>query len=479
MKIVKILLICLLIRDDVVSLRLNCDFRLNSEECKVNSLKVLENDVAVTTVVGTHAFRKTNNDVKELWISREVETERVPTKICEFFQNMERMDIYGTSINRISRDVFRGCVKVTKACVLFTSITTLPDDVFEDLIELKELYLYENKLVALPPNLIVKNPKLTSLSAKSNRLGIIDTELTPFESLKIIDFRANACIDKRFPDDYTNLTLFLKEVNENCESSMKKTFILKTRDLNERLKEKENEVEKLKSQNAMIESEKATMAFNITQLTLGMGNLRDANDDLRREMEAVHENKSQEIANAFNENISLRVNISYCQSQIVEKVIEARKFSRKNEEYEAKLNASNREIGSLRGNLTITAETIGRIQLTMELLEADKINLNESLEECWQNISTITEINDKIILQGRNLGTNTEKCVYPAPIVDSFRDNCADCGQKINFIYFIALAILFAMVLVWTVVFMRRKAARTLIKEMVNQQVSMRHLIDD
>lgn len=52
----------------VAGLRLTCEFRLNSEECKVINLKVLEGDIEITSVTGQHAIRKTNTDVKEIWV---------------------------------------------------------------------------------------------------------------------------------------------------------------------------------------------------------------------------------------------------------------------------------------------------------------------------------------------------------------------------------------------------------------------------
>lgn len=477
MEFVKILLIYFCIRVGVASLRLNCEFRLNSEECKVNSLKVLENDVAVTMIVGTHAFRKTNNDVKELWITRDVETERVPTNICDYFKNMERMDIYGTSINRITRGVFRNCVKVTKACVLFTSLTSIPEDLFEDLLELKELFLYDNKLVALPPNLIAKNTKLTSLSAKNNRLGMIDIELNP--KLTSVDFRDNACVNKRFPEDIKTLALFIKEVTDSCESPLKKTFILKATKLYETLSQKENEIANLRSEKEKFGSENIAMTSNITHLMLEINNLKEENADRVKELDALKQNNTQEIAEVFDENISLRLNISSCRVENLEKTKNISKLSLKNDEFQAKLNASQEEIYSLRGNLTTTVETIGRIQLKMELLEADNFNFKDSLEECWQNLSTINEANENLSSKLSELRQTAVNCTNSAVIADSIQEIHENCGDKTHFVYYVALSFVFAAILVATVVFMRRKAARTLIKQTINQQVSMRHLLEN
>lgn len=475
MEIVRVLLIYFCLRDGVASLRLNCEFRLNSEECKVNSLKVLENDDAVTMVVGTHAFRRTNSDVKELWITREVETERVPTNICDFFQNMERMDIYGSSINRITRNVFRNCVKVIKACVLFTSLTTLPEDLFVDLVELKELFLYENKLIALPPNLIAKNTRLTSLSAKNNRLGMIDIEL--HTQLASVDFRDNACINKRFPEDIKTLTLFSKAVADNCESPMKKSFLSKSKELNETLTEKENEIAKLKGEKEKFERENTAINSNITQLMLVIRNLKEENADRTKEIDAIKQNNTVEISQVFDENLSLRLNISSCRIEILEKMNNIKKLSLENDEFELKLNVSQQDVDSLRGNLTKAADTIGRVQLTMELLEADNVNFNISLEECWQNISTISEINENLSSKVSELEDISVELLIckNSHDGDSIEKIPENCDQSV---YYLALVIGFVVILIATVVFMRRNAARTLIKQMVNQQVSMHHLIE-
>src|SRR5690349_381789 len=117
MELLKYFLISLLLCGSSESFRLNCEFQLRGgkAECLVSKLKVLENDIAITETSGKYTPEiKANDDVKEFYLIWETETELVPTKVCNFFKNLERVDIHGKSINRINREVFTNCNKVWK-----------------------------------------------------------------------------------------------------------------------------------------------------------------------------------------------------------------------------------------------------------------------------------------------------------------------------------------------------------------------------
>lgn len=296
----------ILVKVSIAAIEVNCEFKSNSEECKVNTLKVAARDMEVTSISGQHGYRKSNDDVKELWIVRTVLTEFVPTKFCKFFENLERIDIYGTSIKYISRKVFFNCVKVTKLCIMFTALNSIGEDVFEDLTELKELFIYDNKLVMLPGGLIAKNTNLTSFSAKNNLLQIIDIQF-PTRMTKI-DLEENNCIDKRFPETISVRTLN-KEIAENCQSPMNKALAAannKIKQIEETLKIKQTKIDEMSDE---LKISKATCETNISRLSFQNTMIKNENENHIRELKAISLNSTEKIAMIFEENVGLKTNM--------------------------------------------------------------------------------------------------------------------------------------------------------------------------
>src|SRR5690349_21350549 len=156
MELLKYLLIIFGFSGCVKSLKLDCLYQVTGyKACRVDALKVLENDVAVTVVTGTFITQiRTRDDVKGFWMTQKVVSERVPTRVCNFFKNLEQFHVDGNSVKRINREVFINCNKVWFVAIRYTSLLTLSEDLFMDLVELKNVRLESNKLVALPADLI-------------------------------------------------------------------------------------------------------------------------------------------------------------------------------------------------------------------------------------------------------------------------------------------------------------------------------------
>lgn len=468
------LLISLLLHQSVLGIAMDCEFKTNSEECKVTSLSVEAPDTEITSITGRHAFRKTNKDVKELWIIREVKTEFVPTYVCKFFENMERIDIYGTRIKAVTRSVFKNCAKVIKVCVLFTSVTTLPEDIFEDLSELKELLLYENKLIMLPAKLIASNPKLTSFSARNNQLQFIDLQFA--QELIKIDLTSNLCINKKFPEDLNSVAIMNQVINGNCESPMTKTLIVKNERISQlqaNLTSQNSEILRLKAQLKITEDK---FVSNITALMLENENLNRSNGIHIKELEDLKVNNTEAIKKIYEENISLKSNVSTCQGEVAKKKKETEDIKVLNDNANEKSEKSQAEITILKLNLSSTVADFDESQTKIDLLMVDNMNLNDSLEECWQNLSSVN--NDNRDLEA-NLERADKNC---SEIITSLRQTHSErIGHetKVDLVYVIFLGFVSASIMIAIVLFMRRQAQRNLIRTMINHQVKMGNLINE
>lgn len=466
------LLILLLLHQSVSGIVMDCEFKTNSEECKVTSLSVDAADTEITSITGRHDFRRTNKDVKELWIIREVRTEFVPTNVCKFFENMLRLDIYGTRIKAVTRPVFKNCAKVNKVCILFTAVSALPEDIFEDLSELKELLLYENKLIMLPAKLIANNLKLNSFSARNNQLLFIDLQFA--QELTKIDLTSNLCISKKFPEDITGVTQMNKMITENCESPMTKALSAK----NERISQLESNST---SQNSEILALKAQIKINEDKFKLNIAALMRENQQLDsfnririKELEDLKLNNTEAIKKVYEENISLKSNVSTCQEEVEKKKKETEVIKVLNDNANEKSNKSQAEITILKHNLSSTISNLGESQKKIDLFMVDNVNLNGSLEECWQNLSSVNDVNHNLEL---NLELADKNC---SEVITTLRHSERSGNEtKVDFVYFIFLAFVSASIMIAIVLYMRRQAQRNLIRTMINHQVKMGNLINE
>ena len=515
---VEFLLIFLVLLEQSESIQINCEFRLDSIECKVNSLKVLETDMEVTSIAGVYGNQKSNKDVTEFWVDRGVDTERVPTNICKFFINMERIDIYGSKITKITRKVFNNCSKVRQVFIQHTSLVLLPEDLFEDLGELQVLFLYGNKLVNLPGNLIAKNLKLIQFNATSNQLKTIDIEFG--DKITNIDLSNNKCIDKSFPRDVLNLSVFKKLIAENCENPMKKSLELKANEiavLKASLAEKENEIRNLKSEKEVQRVEK----------NREVSKLKVENEGYRIEIEAIKIKNSKQIDATNDENISLKLNLDKC-------LLNVTKLSKTVQELNSNNENKIQEIKKLKSFIRELNANISDLQTKLHLVEMENLNFNKSLEECRQNFTSITkelvlkvdendllnmtveenlrEINnikssnedmvDKLylmIIEDSKLNQSLEECLQIFTSINKntntsdlentsmnttcqrfrlkyFANSERNCDSNIRFQHFILLFVIFLIIFILTVIFMRLYVYKKMMNQTTSDEINMSNL---
>lgn len=462
--------------------KLECIYRFESTECKVNFLKITERDVEVTSI-SVNSEGQRNLNVKEIWIDRGVESEFAPAGLCKFFTNTERVDIYGANIKHISRKAFTGCVKVSKVCLLFTSLMYLPDDLFYDLVELKELFLYENKLSILPENLVAKNLKLTTFSARKNQLFLIDTVFS--SSLNSVDLRENKCINKAFPADINSLAPFIDEINRNCESPCKKEIKEKVEieeELRKNLTKKNSELESLNDERNLLLKNVLELNSTISRLNQENEILLKENAERENEVKAITSNNTKVIAEMFDENIFLKRNFSKIVNEKSKENDELKSFSSG-----LRINLANvqEEALDLRSNLTIADATLRQIQEKVKTLLIENVNFNNSLEKCREELTknneTIYDLENDIAFKTTNI---TESTSEELKLHDSLLEITAEYANlkkkyqqiKLHWIYFIVLAIASVVIFTASMIYTRRQSGRLLIKTMVNHEVSMRRL---
>lgn len=276
MRLVHVLiLLAIRIPYKVATFQINCDFDQSATECKVNSLFVLESDSFISSIIDTKNTSISGKNVTRFWLTEEVKTQIVPASICSLFENLKRIDIYGRNISRIARSSFTNCSKVSELYISLTKLAELPEDLFEDLIELTTLNIGSNKLKSLPANLISKNMKLTNFTASQNEISAIN--ITFGSHLAIINLSENKCVNRVFPETIDD---FNKDVFEKCGGS---AF-----GFNDKQTEIENlkkNISSLSETNKSLLEAKASNEADITQLTKENESLKSLSDVYMKALE--------------------------------------------------------------------------------------------------------------------------------------------------------------------------------------------------
>lgn len=145
-----------------------------------------ELDNSTESDIFTHIDGKTNEDVEALAIL-DIPTPDIPTDdIDQKFRNLVALEIKNCEL-----------VEITK-------------EQLKPLKMLKNLWLWDNKILSLPRDLFIHTPSIEILSFANNRIVHISEEtLTPLTNLMFADFRGNVNIDSL----YTTLEEAVNEKN--------------------------------------------------------------------------------------------------------------------------------------------------------------------------------------------------------------------------------------------------------------------------
>lgn len=188
----------------------------------------VQNDefVTVTSIKGDHSSEHSNDDVKAVDISGQ-KTYFLIQGLFDFFPSMQELYVFRSDLKHLSRSDFKTYVKLSTVSLSRNHLSHLPYDTFEDmtwtipnlktLSKLKELYLFENSVESLLLDDISGNPNLEVIWIYQNKLKFIEPEI--FENLpklKTADFTNNHCINKKFTQD--SAAGFIMEVKQNCVS---------------------------------------------------------------------------------------------------------------------------------------------------------------------------------------------------------------------------------------------------------------------
>ncbi|KAG5677048.1 hypothetical protein PVAND_006832 [Polypedilum vanderplanki] len=207
--------------------------------CQSNKFKVKIDDAEIEKVDGVHYLRKTNYDVKKLFIhsNLDVNTIFLPINIGATFQKIEsifaincnlasiksenfdnmmslkELNLNYNSIQEIPYDAFIYPENLEKLSIAFNQINVLHKNTFDHLINLRYLVLNNNKMQKLSSDTFKSNRKLEIIFLQNNEINFIASrQFTNLHQLAIINLKNNTCID----DEIKNFNNVNEKITSIC-----------------------------------------------------------------------------------------------------------------------------------------------------------------------------------------------------------------------------------------------------------------------
>lgn len=181
----------------------------NIYTCKVTRINIKHPNRTISSFVGNHYDRKTDENVKWLLIQRNsrddrsargsfnVNVEYLPVNLQQRFPNLKRLTIHSCGLKNITRNDLKGLENLEFISLSSNRLTLLPDDLFADMKNLKTVHFDNNKIQFLSSKLLKPiehsldaaifygNGKLNANFVKSGKINlqqfkdIIDRKCTP------------------------------------------------------------------------------------------------------------------------------------------------------------------------------------------------------------------------------------------------------------------------------------------------------------
>lgn len=203
---------------NTLSEQLECDYIRHSDGYNCEMMNTFEEPKEISSVVGAHKAGMDNTKVEVFFIIDTSKTKYVPSKVCSVFPNINKIDIYGTNVLQLKRNIFEGCTNVKKIVIKYVSFKTLEEDIFHEATNLEYFVLGFTSVETLPMKLFEKNKNLKFVDLSYNKLKSIKTQFP--DNLTMLSLMNNICIDAYYDyrinvNEKTQMS-FLQEMYEKC-----------------------------------------------------------------------------------------------------------------------------------------------------------------------------------------------------------------------------------------------------------------------
>lgn len=210
------------------AITINCNFtevgfaHLGSQyTCQVQNLQNATADTSVDGINGVHTDGKSHDDVTALATSNQ-NSHFMPKRFEKFFKNIRGIIIYKSGLKFITKE----------------DLKPFP--------MLKTLYIIENKLTVIQPDLFEFNPKLTFIELNDNRIrSIAPGTFDAIDDLEELHMTGNVCISKG-ASDRKGVNEVEREILKECQAHKDtEEILMKIQNLKKLVEQLRFEIEKI------------------------------------------------------------------------------------------------------------------------------------------------------------------------------------------------------------------------------------------
>lgn len=316
-----------LLLNSLSAIELDCNFvsySIDGYNCKVENLKVKDNEKEITIVKGQHLPGKNNRNVDTLYIPSADCVTSLPVGVSKHFVNLKKLEVTYGSLKNIAKSDFSGLISLQTIFITKTLLSSIPENTFDNLLRLETLILSDNKirelklktfeklsslkklslsansLEILRSKVFEQNLKLEEIDLSNNKLRVIDaTTFSHLKYLKKVSLEGNFCTTKSFVNDFIKTDL-IAELSNKCTNEIVKSS---------KLTEMNHEIFKLQQIANSSSQEIKTINENLVKKLLEIDKIESEKQKLINDVVDFRVNLT--IADENNKDVEFRLNEAY------------------------------------------------------------------------------------------------------------------------------------------------------------------------
>jgi Leucine-rich repeat (LRR) protein len=153
---------------------------------------------------------------KQLWIT-DSGLKYVERRQLASMPQLTRLSLYGNHIEDLPEDAFNDLVNLERLHVAVNQIKVLPPKLLWNLPKLKDFDANENQIELIPRDFFKNNRQLEEVWINDNKITRIEVDFTLLTKLNYLDLKTNNCSSEVcLPCDIEKLRQIQQEINRNC-----------------------------------------------------------------------------------------------------------------------------------------------------------------------------------------------------------------------------------------------------------------------
>lgn len=202
----------------------------NKYTCKEKNLNIQQSNAIIRSAIGRHQNGKSDVDVKRVDISDQ-KTVYFPHGLGSIFPQLKSIVFQASELKYIKREDFKGLERLKDLSLFKNVIEVVPEHTFDDLYLLEVLWMDQNKLKIINPNIFARMPKLRRADFEGNECVNMNAATESLIEVLQNNIYENCGIPlahqiETIKEKFNNLQFNLSKANQQISNLTKKLSVL-------------------------------------------------------------------------------------------------------------------------------------------------------------------------------------------------------------------------------------------------------------